>query len=183
MRTSYRYCPECKSLHDTSHWPHQAEAGEAKYDPSAGYDDYLHGPRSGTFRRCQVCGEFHEISNWPHNHMPEQFDLAHEYAGIATISDNLEAQGGLNGLQSMIDGKFYTSKAKLRAEYRAHGVIEVGNDAQRFTKPKKPKSDRKAIRDAVKRAAWQVEHEGATAHNFRSRAKRQASAFGPVNKS
>ena len=112
--------------------------------------------------------------------MPEQYDLQSELGAPYFISDNLESLGGLNGIQSMADGKFYTSKAELRAEYRARGLTEMGN-----SKPapfKKPKPDRKAIRDAVKRATWQVEHEGATAQNYRKRAKRAASAFGPVAK-
>ena len=182
MKTSYRYCATCKCLHDVANWPHQEEiAVEAKYDPSANYDDYMSGPRSGQFMACRTCGGMHETSHWPHNCMPERFDLETELNVCRNfISDNLESLGGLNGIQSMADGKFYTSKAELRAEYRARGLTEMGN-----SKPapfKKPKPDRKAIRDAVKRATWQVEHEGATAQNYRKRAKRAASAFGPVAK-
>ena len=130
--------------------------------------------------RCKICGDLHDVYNWPGNHMPEQYDLQSELGAPYFISDNLEALGGLNGIQSMADGRFYTSKAKMRAEYRARGLTEMGN-----SKPapfKKPKPDRKAIRDAVKRAAWQVEHEGASAHNYRQRAKRPDTAFGPVAK-
>jgi hypothetical protein len=181
MKTSYRYCATCKCLHDVANWPHQEEiAVEAKYDPSATYDEYLNGPKSGTFMRCKICGDMHDVYNWPGNHMPEQYDLQSELGAPYFISDNLESLGGLNGIQSMADGKFYTSKAKLRAEYRARGLTEMGN-----SKPapfKKPKPDRKAIRDAVKRATWQVEHEGATAQNYRQRAKRADTAFGPVAK-
>ena len=179
MKTSYRYCATCKCLHDVANWPHQEEiAVEAKYDPSATYDEYLNGPKSGTFMRCKICGDMHDVYNWPGNHMQEQYDLQSELGAPYFISDNLEGLGGLNGIQSMADGKFYTSKAKLRAEYRARGLTEMGN-----SKPapfKKPKPDRKAIRDAVKRATWQVEHEGATATAYRKRAKRAPSAFGPV---
>jgi hypothetical protein len=181
MKTSYRYCATCKCLHDVANWPHQEEiAVEAKYDPSATYDEYLNGPKSGTFMRCKICGDMHDVYNWPGNHMPEQYDLQSELGAPYFISDNLESLGGLNGIQSMADGKFYTSKAKLRAEYRARGLTEMGN-----SKPapfKKPKPDRKAIRDAVKRATWQVEHEGATATAYRKRAKRADTAFGPVAK-
>lgn len=179
MKTVYKHCDQCNTLHDASAWPHEAQI-EAKYDPSANYDEYLNGSRAGRFLTCKVCGDLHNVYDWPHNHMPEQYDLQHEYAGIGIISDNLEGIGGLNGVQSMADGRHYTSKAKMRAEYRAMGLTEMGND-----KPapfKRPKPDRKAIRDAVRRATWQVEHEGASAHNFRQRAKREASAFGPVNK-
>lgn len=180
MKTSYRYCSECKSLHDASAWPHQAEAAEPKYDPSANYDEYMQGPRSGTFLRCKACGDFHEVSNWPDNHMPEQFDLETELNVCRNfISDNLESIGGLNGIQSMADGKFYTSKAKLRADYRARGMIEMGNDK---AKPiSKPKPDRRKIKEAVQKA-WNVVHnEGGTAANYRARNKAKT-VFGTVAK-
>lgn len=54
--------------------------------------------------------------------------------------------------QSMLDGKFYTSKSQLRQTYKQAGVIEVGNDAARF-RVEKPKPDRKTIREAVRKAA------------------------------
>ena len=178
MKSTYRFCKETGRVVNAAEI--EASAPEPKYDPSASYDEYLNGPRSGTFMKCQVCGELHELSHWPHNHMPEQFDLAHEYAGIGIISDNLESLGGLNGIQCQASGLHFTSKSKLRAEYRARGMIEMGN-----SKPapfKKPKPDKKQIRDVVKRAMWQVEHEGATANNYRKRAKRASTPFGPVAK-
>nr|WP_245317559.1 hypothetical protein [Rhizobium sp. N122] len=58
------------------------------------------------------------------------------------VSDNIE-------IRSMHDGNIYTSKRQLRAEYRAHGVEEIGNE-----KPKpieKPKSDREGIRKELRR--------------------------------
>ena len=178
MKSTYRFCKETGRVVNAAEI--EAATPEPKYDPSASYDEYLNGPRAGTFMKCQVCGELHELSHWPHNHMPEQLDLAHEYAGIGIISDNLESIGGINGIQSMADGRMYTSKSRLRAEYRARGLTEMGND--KMPERKKPKPDRKAIRDAVRRATWQVEHEGATVSNFRKRAKRAPSAFGPVAK-
>lgn len=58
--------------------------------------------------------------------------------------------------QSMADGKYYTSRARLRGTYRPSGnphgnsYIEVGNET---LKPKeKPKPDRRAINDSVERA-------------------------------
>lgn len=181
MKTTYRFCAECNCLHEASAWPHQAEAAEPKYDPAAMYDDYMNGPRSGVFRRCQACGDLHEISHWPDNHMPEQFDLAHEYAGVATISDSLENHG-LIGVQNQADGRFYTSKAKLRADYRARNMIEVGNDAQRLKPFVKPRSDRKQIKEALHKAMYAVNNEGATSANFRARSKAPKGAFGAVQK-
>ena len=163
MKSTYKFCKDCNKLHDAAEWPHAPEAVEAKYDPAASYDEYLQGPRAGTFLRCKACGDLHEVSNWPDNHMPEQFDLAHEYAGIGVISDNLESIGGLNGIQSMADGRFYTSKAKLRADYRARGMIEMGND--KAAPMKKPKPDRMKIKEAVHKAVNAVEN-GARVENY-----------------
>lgn len=64
-------------------------------------------------------------------------------------------------LVSMADGKTYTSKAAMRESYKAannpQGVnyIEVGHETR--AKPQvKPKPDRKAIKDAVDRAASEM---------------------------
>jgi hypothetical protein len=68
-------------------------------------------------------------------------------AGPMVISDTMEP------VQSMLDGRMYTSKSKLRATYRAAGVTEVGNDVS-LKPPPPPRSrhDRKAVRAAVGRA-------------------------------
>ena len=58
----------------------------------------------------------------------------------------------MDPVQSQLDGKFYTSKAMLRATYRAAGVVEVGNDPSRLTPPKRKPPDRKAIRETVDKA-------------------------------
>jgi len=62
------------------------------------------------------------------------------------ISDTMEP------VQSMVDGRFYTSKAVLRASYRAAGVVEVGNDPSRLKPKPKPQPNRKAIRQSVEKA-------------------------------
>jgi hypothetical protein len=178
-KTTYRFCKDTGRLVNVAEI--EPAPVEPKYDPSAMYDEYLNGPRSGTFRRCQACGDFHEVSNWPANHLPEQYDLAHEYAGIATISDSLENHG-LIGVQNQADGKFYTSKSKLRADYRARGMIEVGTDPQRFKPFQKPKPDRAKIKEALHRAHYAVANEGARVENFvRQRKAAQNGAFGRVN--
>lgn len=67
------------------------------------------------------------------------------------IGDTME-----DGVQSQLDGKIYTSKSELRKTYRKAGVLEVGNDPQRFKPFVKPKPDRKAIKTAVEKAAARV---------------------------
>jgi hypothetical protein len=164
MRTRYRHCKECNKLHDVAAWPHQAEPEQevAAYIPGQNYDDYLMGPKSGTFRKCKACGDLHDIYDWPDNHFEEPPPRS-ELAAPFFISDNLEGQAGLNGFQSMADGRWYTSKAKMRAEYRARGMVEMGNDKP--SPMKKPKPDRKAIKEAVHKAINAVEN-GARVENY-----------------
>jgi len=52
-------------------------------------------------------------------------------------------------IQSMHDGRHYTSKAKLRSAYRAAGVVEIGNEKPQPIE--KPKTDRAAIRNELRR--------------------------------
>lgn len=59
-------------------------------------------------------------------------------------------------VQSMLDGRMYDSKRALRATYRAAGVTEVGNDPAARRKAPRPRSDRRAIGDAVGRAFGRV---------------------------
>jgi hypothetical protein len=69
-------------------------------------------------------------------------------AGPQVIGDTMEP------VQSMLDGKLYDSKSRLRETYRAAGVTEVGNDSSIVDpKPfKKPPVDRSAIRASVSKA-------------------------------
>lgn len=65
-------------------------------------------------------------------------------------------------LVSAADGKTYTSKAAMRASYLPSGnpegvrFEEIGNDPARLKPMQKPKTDRRAIKDAVQRAAAQT---------------------------
>lgn len=54
--------------------------------------------------------------------------------------------------QSMLDGRLYTSKSKLRETYREAGVAEVGNDPARLRKQPKARPDRKAIKTSIEKA-------------------------------
>ena len=50
-----------------------------------------------------------------------------------------------------VDGNFYTSKSGFRKVTKANGYIEVGNDSQRFQKPKRQNRE-KAIDQAIDKA-------------------------------
>lgn len=62
------------------------------------------------------------------------------------------ASDTMDPVQSMLDGRMYTSKAALRATYKAAGVVEVGNDPARLRPKPKPTPDRAAIRQSIKKA-------------------------------
>lgn len=58
-------------------------------------------------------------------------------------------------VQSQVTGKFYESKSALRAEYKATGHIEKGNDKR--PPWKMPRTPRAQIRDTVRKATARVE--------------------------
>lgn len=97
-------------------------------------------------RYCRVCGGWHDIEAWPHNCMPE-------VAGAPSdLSMPFIASDAMSPVQSMLDGQMYDSKSKLRATYKAAGVVEVGNDPIRFRRKPKAKPDRKAIKTSIEKA-------------------------------
>lgn len=65
-----------------------------------------------------------------------------DYPAPYVVSD---AMGGIHGLKSMADGRIYDSKRKYRAELRAHGCEEVGNEQRPDTL--RPFSDRTYVED------------------------------------
>ena len=86
----------------------------------------------------------------------DNFDKA--VAKRASLSAPYIGSDTMEPTQSMVDGKFYTSKAKLRATYLPSGnaegkrYIEVGNDPRRFDLKAKTKPDKAGIREALKKA-------------------------------
>ncbi|MBY3347215.1 hypothetical protein [Rhizobium laguerreae] len=93
-------------------------------------------------RYCRVCGGWHPLDKWPHNCMPVKNLAQSDLPAPHFVSDSID-------IQSMHDGRHYTSKAKLRSAYRSAGVVEIGNE-----KPhpiEKPKTDRNEIRKELQR--------------------------------
>lgn len=99
-----------------------------------------------TLRLCKFCEGWHDLEYWPSNCMPEHNWNRSELSGPYIASDTMQP------VKSMLDGKLYDSKSKLRSTYRAAGVTEVGNDPAIKRPFKKPKPDRKAIKASVERA-------------------------------
>lgn len=81
-----------------------------------------------TYRVCKICGDLHDVNAWPDNHREWIIDNRSDLAAPMLIRDSMDA------VQSMLDGKMYDSKRKLRRTYREAGVIEVGDDKS-YTNP------------------------------------------------
>lgn len=99
-------------------------------------------------RYCRACGQWHNLDQpWPGKCLRPVTDARSALPVPMIMSDTMEP------VQSMVDGQFYTSKAKIRASYRAAGVVEVGSDPARLRPKPKPKPDRAAIRKSLQKAA------------------------------
>ena len=98
-------------------------------------------------RFCRVCGGWHSPDAWPHNCMPVAQGAPSTAVPVpGLIIDTMQP------VQSMLDGKMYDSKSRLRATYRAGGVEEVGNDPAHLQPKKREKVDQRKIVDAIDRA-------------------------------
>jgi hypothetical protein len=99
------------------------------------------------YKTCPDCGEMHDKYAWPANHrLPGEVLCA-----PSVVSDAQPA------VRSMANGKIYDSKSEMRKHYKADGMVEVGNDPARKRPFKRAPTDRKAIRDALRKAEARVE--------------------------
>ncbi len=98
-------------------------------------------------RFCRCCEGWHDPENWPHNCSVVNWNRS-DLSAPMLICDTMEP------VQSMLDGKMYDSKHRLRQTYKDAGVVEVGNDSSVINpKPfKKPKPKREEIKAAVGKA-------------------------------
>lgn len=104
-----------------------------------------------TYRKCKYCGDWHDIAAWPANHI----DPAPQRSSLPSpmlIRDEMDP------VQSMADGKIYTSKHAIRQTYKPSGnpqgnsYLEVGDDKARFAPPPKPKPDVVGVKTAIEKA-------------------------------
>lgn len=99
-------------------------------------------------RHCRVCDGWHDLNTaWP-GECAAHFGTLSAGAGernIHVISDSMGA------IQSMADGRMYDSKSRYRAELRARGCYEVGNDRiEQRAKPLPP------VREELRRTYHQL---------------------------
>jgi len=98
-------------------------------------------------RFCKVCRGWHSLDEpLPHNCQPEPIWTRSDLPAPMVIIDTM------GPVQSMLDGKLYDSKSELRKTYKQAGVVEVGNDPQRYRPKPKAKIDRRQIRDTLQKA-------------------------------
>ena len=102
-------------------------------------------------RLCRICMVWHDTEKWPPKCVSVRRPARSDALPVPYfICDTMDE------LQSMADGKTYTSKSAMRASYKAennpHGVDfhEVGNENTATFNP--PKRDRAGDRDAIERA-------------------------------
>lgn len=99
-------------------------------------------------RLCRVCKGWHDLSEpWPRACVIVAPDRRSPLATPMVVADGIE-------VQSMVDGRMYTSKRALRQSYRENGFVEVGDQKQ--TAAPRPKSDRAAIRHSMRKAFSQA---------------------------
>lgn len=103
-------------------------------------------------RLCKVCRDWHDLNNWPSEcYVIQERKRADFPLPMVFSTDSTEP------LRSMADGQIYTSKAAMRASYKAsnnpqgENYMEVGNETRNAPKIDR-NADRKGIREAIERA-------------------------------
>lgn len=93
-------------------------------------------------------GEWMEKSEYYRWKYSDAYKVRGDVPAPRIASDNTE-------IQSMADGKIYTSKADYRRSLKAQGLIEVGNDAPRMAPQwDAPKADATPNVEKAMHQAW-----------------------------
>jgi hypothetical protein len=89
---------------------------------------------------------------WLSSHTPDnRMMIGNQVQEFRFNSDTMEPT------RHMINSKMYTSKKKFRAETKAHGCIEVGDQTHHLTKSRTPQvMSRRQRREDIKRALYEV---------------------------
>jgi len=104
-----KFCVRCSEFH-------------ALEDFGSGCERYY---GSAPIRQCKVCTGWHALDRWNHNCMPPVDPNRSELPSPMVIRD------GLPDIMNPLTGNPIDSKRALRAQYRAAGVEEVGNEKQK----------------------------------------------------
>jgi hypothetical protein len=104
-----------------------------------------------TQRLCRVCKDWHDLDQaWPLE-CSRHFRL---HDGRSALGFPMVISDQMPEMQCMADGKYYDSKAQMRATHKAHGLMEVGNDIDATVKlasqkPERPKITKDEIAQAI----------------------------------
>jgi hypothetical protein len=100
-------------------------------------------------RHCRVCAEWHSLDEpWP---LPCREHFRHHNIDWSPAPGII--RDGLDDMQSMVDGKRYTSKRGYYASLKAHGNLEI-DDRPRMRDANRPQQKSDVALD-VKRA-WET---------------------------
>lgn len=102
-----------------------------------------------TLRACRVCGGWHRLEEpWPAEcagHFRSRDEKRSDFSAPMIIRDDMPA------VKSMASGKMYDSKSAIRAEYKARGLVEIGNDKPDIKQPERPKITKEEIGAAIQK--------------------------------
>jgi hypothetical protein len=96
-----------------------------------------------TIRMCKVCSDWHDLEAWP-----EKCHRQSKSNAPYVISDTMEPT------KHMASGRLIDSKAKFRAETKATGCVELGNEPIRQRAP--VRLDKRERREAIQKAMYQL---------------------------
>jgi len=109
-------------------------------------------------RLCRICMVWHDVESWPPKCVSIRSSARSDDLPVPNvITDSIEP------VQSMADGRYYSSKAALRATYKPSGnpqgesYIEVGNEATKPYTPPQPKIETAGIDAALHKAVARYE--------------------------
>lgn len=78
----------------------------------------------------------------------------------AVEKSSIMIQGPLKPFISMLDGKEVTSRLKYRADLRAHGYVEVGNETKYLTRQPLPDPEPEQRRELIAAQIREMGYEG-----------------------
>ena len=102
-------------------------------------------------RLCKCCGDLHDVlKQWPTECLSHFGRITRsDLAAPNFMSDHMDA------IESPVSGKMYDSKAALRAEYKAAGMVELGNE--RLKPVDRDVIDEKDIQESIAQAWNQLD--------------------------
>lgn len=109
-------------------------------------------------RLCRVCDRWHDLDKpWPSR-------CRAPAPAISDLPFPMVMSDTMDPVQSQVTGQMYDSKRALRAEYKQHNVVEVGNDPARLKPFKRPRKSEAAIRNTVEKAAARFDRGERASH-------------------